>query len=73
MKKADINAKILDNEWKYFTTPDYNKFTNVLLDVKIKNKKIFNESDVSRFINNSDLDKKIATLTTKAEKKSKVK
>ena len=73
MKKAGINAKILDNEWKHFTTPDYNKFTNVLLDVKIKNKKIFNESDVSRFINNSDLDKKIATLTTKAEKKSKVK
>ena len=73
MKKADINAKILDNEWKYFTTSDYNKFTNDILDEKIKNKEIVNESGVSRFTNNSDLDKKIATLTTKAEKKSKAK
>ena len=44
---------------KYFITSDYNKFTNVIINTKIKEKELVNKSDPSRFINNSDLDKKI--------------
>ena len=47
----------------------YNKFTNNILDAKIKNKNLINESDIFGFVNNSDLDKEIATLTTKAKVK----
>ena len=43
-----------DIESKYFTTSDYNKFMNNILDAKIKNKKLVNKS-VSGFIDNSDL------------------
>ena len=45
-----------------------NKFTGKILDAKIK--KRVNESNISVFINISDLDKKIETLTTKAELKA---
>ena len=52
----------------YFTSFDYNKFTNNILDAKIK-KNLVNETNTSGFINNSDLDKKIATINEKAELK----
>ena len=42
---------------KYFITGDYNKFTDEILDVKIK-KCLVDKSDKWGFINNSDLDKK---------------
>ena len=47
---------------KYFTTSDYNKFTNNILYAKIKTKKLINESDISRFIKNTDLNKKLKIL-----------
>ena len=56
---------ISDVEKKNFITLDYNIFTREILDAKIK--KRVNKSDLSGFMNNSDLDKKIATLVTKAE------
>ena len=43
-------------ENKYLTTSDYNKFTNNILDTKITQKNLFNESD---------LNEKIKTLATK--------
>ena len=55
---------------KYFTTSHYNKFTNEILNAKLKNKKLVNKSDISEFINNSDLDKKIETFATKVELKA---
>ena len=39
-KKTNYKAKILDVESKYFTTSDFNKFTNDILDAKIKNKNL---------------------------------
>ena len=63
----DVNISDVDK--KYFTTSDYNKFTGKILDAKIKKKRV-NESNISVFINISDLDKKIETLTTKAELKA---
>ena len=63
VKKKDYDTKILDVKCKYFSTADYNKFTNE----KIKQKQLVNKSNIGVFINNSDLNKKVATLATKAE------
>ena len=52
----------------YFTSFDYNKFTNNIPDAKVK-ENLVNETNTSGFINNSDLDKKIATINEKAELK----
>ena len=57
-KKADFVEKVKEIESKYFTTL-YDKFTNNILDQKIKNKELVHKSDISKFINKSDLDKKI--------------
>ena len=44
IKKIDYDENIKDIEGKYFTTPDYNKFTDNILDVKITHthKKLMN-------------------------------
>ena len=70
VKKPDYNAKISDIESKYFTTSDYNKFTSKILEIKIKVRGLVDKSDISGFIDNSDSDKKVATLTTKSELKN---
>ena len=67
---CDYDAKISDIENKYITTPDYNKFTKDIVAKNIKNKELVDKSDIAEFINNSDLDKKVATLATKAELKA---
>ena len=54
-----------------FTTADCNKSTNKNLDVKVKQKQIVSDkSGIAVFIDNSDLNKKVATLATKAELKA---
>ena len=58
-------------ETKYFTASDYNKFTDEILNAKIKEKGLVDKSDISGFIDNSGLDKKIAILAIKAELKAK--
>ena len=68
VKKRDYDAQISDTKSKYFTTSDYNKFTTDITDNKIKEKELVKRSDVSGFINNSDLDKKIARLAAIAAK-----
>ena len=40
VKRADYDTKISEMKIKYFTTSDYNKFTNNILDAKITEKKI---------------------------------
>ena len=72
IKKTDYDAKISDIESKYFTTADYNNCTSQPLDVKIKQKELVDKSVISGFINNSDLDKKVATLASKAELKQEI-
>ena len=56
-------------EGKCFTISDYNKFIYELLDAKINAKELVLKDDVSGFIDNSDLDRNIATIATKAEVK----
>ena len=68
--KKNCGAKILDIESKYFTTSDYLIIINLRIEekIKIKEKELLNKSDISGgFIDNSNLDKKIATLATKEE------
>ena len=69
VKKTYYVGKISEIEGKYMTTSDYNKFTNDLLDAKIKQKELVNKSDISNLVKNSDLNTNIAPLTTKAELK----
>ena len=49
VKKTDYDAEIPDIDVKYFTMSDYNKFTNDILDAKIK-------QSISKFIKNVGLD-----------------
>ena len=58
VQKTDYDAKTLDNESKYFTAADHNKFTSEALDAKIKQKVLVDKSAAAGFINNVDLDKK---------------
>ena len=70
VKKTDYDAKISKIQEKYFTTCDYNKFTSEILDIKIKQEKLVNKSDIPNLVKNSDLNIKLATLATKAELKA---
>ena len=54
---SDYDDKIKDIENKHCSTSDYNKFTNNILDWKVKNRKLVDESDISEFIEDIDLDK----------------
>ena len=42
----------MDIESEYFTTSNYNKFTRNILDAKIKEKELVDESAITGFINN---------------------
>ena len=61
-----IKSEHNDFETEYFTTSDYNKFTGAILNAKIKEKRLVYKSDISWFINKSDLVKKIVKLATNA-------
>ena len=69
----DYDAKILDIELKYFTTSNYNKFTNEIIGNKVKEITLLNKSDVSGFIDNSNVNKNITTLNNKSRIKSRAK
>ena len=60
-----MSAKVSDIDKNVFTTSDYGRFTNDIVDAKLKEKKQLDESNTSGFINNSNLDKNIDTLATK--------
>ena len=61
-QKADYYAEIKHIKDKYCTTPEYNNFTNNILDVKITAKKLVHESG---------LNEKIKTLAKKKKKDKK--
>ena len=70
-EKPDYPSKVSEMDKIYFTTSIYSKFKNNILDIKIKKKELVNQSDISEFVNNSNLDKKIKTLATKTVLKGK--
>ena len=45
----------------------YDKFTGEIFDARVKEEILVDKPNISGFRNNSDLNKKIATLATKAE------
>ena len=48
VKKLDYNAKISGIGAKYFTTPEYNRFTSEILETKIKEKRLVDKSSISK-------------------------
>ena len=70
VKKVDYDAETLHIKCKYFTTANYNKFTNEKLGLKIKQKELVSKSDIAGFISNTDLDNEVATWAIKAELKA---
>ena len=66
VKKTYYDVNLSDIDSKYITTAGDNKFTKNFVDNNIKSKNLVNKSAISGFINNTDLDKKKATLVTKA-------
>ena len=67
--KTDYNTKITHIENKYITTADCNKSSKNIGDNSIKIKNLVDKSAIAGFINNTDVDKKAATLATKSELK----
>ena len=67
VKKMPYNARISDNEGKFITTSDYNKFMCDIPDAKINEKELVNKSDISNRVINSVLSTRLATLATKSE------
>ena len=57
-------------ESKYITAADYNKFTKDIVDNSINCNNSVDKAAIVGFINNTDLDTKVATLATKAELKA---
>ena len=53
-KKRNYNAKISDVQSKYFTTSNYNKFTNSILDAKKRSKNLVYGFDISGFVKNTN-------------------
>ena len=49
----------------------HNKFASQILHAKIKQKKLVDKSAIAGFINNTDLNRKVATPATKAGLKAK--
>ena len=66
IKKVEYDGKIKYIESKYFTTSDFRKFTDHAIGAKIENKELVNKSDISGFINNSDLNKTIKKISSKS-------
>ena len=56
-----VKTKISHIERKYITAADYNKFTKKIVANQIKGRTLVDKSDIARFINNADLDKKKST------------
>ena len=70
VKKTDYNAKTSDTEAKYFTACNHTKFTCDILETKIKEKGFVDKFRISDIVKNSELNRKLAILATKAELKA---
>ena len=69
-RKTNYDTKITDIESKYITTADYNKFTKDIVASSTKSKNLVDKSAIAGFISNAKLNKKVATLASKAELKA---
>ena len=70
VKKIDSATKILEIEGKHHTSSDLKFFLSYILDAKMKQKELFNKSNISSLVANSDINTNLATLATKTELKA---
>ena len=70
VKKADYDAKTSEVENKHFTTSGYNKFTSNILDTRITQKKLVNESGLNEKMKILATKEEIITLAVKVELKA---
>ena len=49
-KKTDFDVKILDIQSNYFVTSNYNKFTNEIVNARIKEKDLVNKFHILGFL-----------------------
>ena len=54
VKKRDYDTKITDIDGKYFTTIDYNKYINDILESKRKLKNLIDQTDISDIVKGPD-------------------
>ena len=64
-QKRNYDTKISNIQAKYFMTSDYYKFSRKILHKKIKEKRLADTSNISRFVDNSNLDKKGSNISNK--------
>ena len=69
--KKNYNAKISDTEANNFADSDYKKFSNEMLETKMKQKLLVGKCHISNLVKNSDLNTQLAALTTKTKVKAK--
>ena len=54
---SDIEKKITDhNHDKYFTTPEFNKFTAEIFGLRLKQANLARKSDIANFVKKTDFD-----------------
>ena len=68
-KKTGYDATILDIEKKYLTASNYNKFTKEILDTKIKEKKLTDQSDISNLVKKIRFKQKTCKISEKSRTK----
>ena len=54
VKKRDYDTNITDIDGKYFTTIDYNKYINDILESKRKLKNLIDQTDISDIVKGPD-------------------
>ena len=69
-KKQTMMQKISYIESKYFTVSGYNKFMSNMINNKITDNQLVKKFDITGFIDNTNIDKKIGTITAKGELKA---
>ena len=73
LKKTDCNTKINKNKNKitdhnhdkFITTPEFNKFTKEIFDLRLKRANLACQSGIANFVNKTDFDNKLIRLNKK--------
>ena len=73
VKKIDPDVKISEIKGKYFTTSDYNKFTEETIGAKIKEKELVDKSDIFNLTKKLWLKHKTWKISNKSRIESRAK
>ena len=68
-KNNEIEKKIIDyNHDKFITTPEFNRFTKEIFDLKLKRANLASKSDIDNFVNKTDFDTNLKGITLNKNK-----